>query len=99
MHLVKRSRPYGGIVTLSAFSFYDMLSTEEGRTVISNVGLFRFLSLAPNCRYKLKELFDFSDETLAYVTDQSAGRGIFYNNNKLIPFCMPKSAYLTKSDA
>lgn len=98
MHLVKRCRPYGGIVTLSAFSFCDMLNTEEGRAIISNVGLFRFLSLALNCRYKLKELFGFSDDMLAFVTDQFAGRGIFYNNNKLIPFSMPKSAYLTKSD-
>lgn len=93
MHLVKRCRPYGGIVTLSAFSFCDVLKTETGQAVISNVGSFRFLSLAPNCRYKLKELFGFSDEMLGYVTDQSAGSGIFYNNRDPIPFRMLKSAF------
>lgn len=93
MHLVKRCRPYGGIVTLSAFSFCDVLRTEEGRAVISNIGSFRFLSLAPNCRYELKELYGFSDEILEYVTDQPAGNGIFYNNRDPIPFRMPKSAF------
>lgn len=93
MHLVKRCRPYGGIVTLSAFSFCDVLKTETGQAVISNVGSFRFLSLAPNCRYKLKELFGFSDEMLGYVTDQSAGSGIFYNCRNCIPFFMPKSVF------
>lgn len=93
MHLVKRCRPYGGIVTLSAFSFCDVLRTETGQAVISNVGSFRFLSLAPNCRYELKELFGFSDEILEYVTDQPARSGIFYNNRDPIPFRMPKSAF------
>lgn len=93
MHLVKRCRPYGGIVTLSAFSFCDVLKTETGQAVISNVGSFRFLSLAPNCRYKLKELFNFSDDMLTFVTDQFAGSGIFYNNRDPIPFRMPKSAF------
>ena len=93
MHLVKRCRPYGGIVTLSAFSFCDVLKTEAGQAVINNVGSFRFLSLAPNCRYKLKELYGFSDDMLEYVTDQFAGSGIFYNNRDPIPFRMPKSAF------
>lgn len=93
MHLVRRCRPYGGIVTLSAFSFCDVLKTEAGQAVISNVGSFRFLSLAPNCRYELKELYGFSDDMLEYVTDQFAGSGIFYNNRDPIPFRMPKSAF------
>ena len=93
MHLVKRCRPYGGIVTLSAFSFCDVLRSEAGRAVIGNVGSFRFLSLASNCRYKLKELFNFSDDMLTFVTDQFAGSGIFYNNRDPIPFRMPKSAF------
>ena len=93
MHIIKRCRPYGGIVTLSAFSVCDVLKTEAGQAAISNVGSFRFLSLASNCRYKLKELFDFSDNMLTFVTDQFAGSGIFYNNRDPIPFRMPKSAF------
>lgn len=93
MHIVKRCRPYGGIVTLSAFSFCDVLRAETGQAVINNVGSFRFLSLAPNCRYELKELYGFSDEMLEYVKDMPAGSGIFYNCRNCIPFFMPKSAF------
>lgn len=93
MHFVKRCRPYGGIVTLSAFSFCDVLRSEAGRAVIGNVGSFRFLSLASNCRYKLKETYGFSNDMLEYTNDKPAGSGIFYNCRNCIPFFMPKSAF------
>jgi len=70
-----------------------MLNTEEGKAAINHVGSFRFLSLSPLDRSKLKELYNFSDEMLEYVKDKPAGSGIFYNCRNCIPFFMPKSAF------
>ena len=93
MYLVKRCRTYGGIITLSANFLSEMLNTEEGRATINHVGSFRFLSLSPLDRSKLKELYNFSDEMLEYVKDKPAGSGIFYNCRNCIPFFIPKSAF------
>lgn len=93
MYLVRRCRTYGGIITLSAIFLSEMLNTEEGKAAINHVGSFRFLSLSPLDRSKLKELFGFSDEMLEYVKDKPAGSGIFYNCRNCIPFFMPKSAF------
>ena len=73
--LIKRTRQLGGIVTIGLSSFVDLLSVNEGISIINNTAVYRFASQTWNSRKEMQKIFRFSDKEIQYLDGET---GIFY---------------------
>lgn len=90
MNLYRRSRPYGGIVTLIAQDYTDILSSDEGRACIVNTEFIRFLSMNPTDRENIRRMYNLSDNMIESIHDVPCGHGLLYINSNWIPFELRK---------
>lgn len=84
--LYRRSRPYGGVVTLIAQGYTDILNSDEGHTCIINTKFIRFLSMNPTDCQNIKFLYHLSDDIMEYVCNAPCGQGLLAVNSDWIPF-------------
>lgn len=89
MNLYRKSRPYGGIVTLIAQDYTDILSSNEGRACIDSTGFLRFLSMNPTDRENIGRMYNLSDDMIKNIHDVPCGHGLLYINSSWIPFWIP----------
>lgn len=87
MNLYCRSnRQYGGIVTLIAQDYTDILNSEQGRACINNTEFLRFLNINQNNRENIRKMYGLSDDMLESIYDVSYGYGLLCINSNWISF-------------
>lgn len=84
--LYRRSRPYGGIVTLIAMDYMDILNSDEGRACISNTEFLRFLHMSPDDRENIRKMYHLSDDVMEHIRNVPCRHGLLAINSKWIPF-------------
>lgn len=84
--IFKRARKWGGCPTGITQNVEDMLSTKEGRTMISNSEFILMFKQSPLDGADLAEMFNISPAQLNFITNSSPGQGLMYNGKTLIPF-------------
>lgn len=95
--LYKRARKWGGIPTGITQNVDDLLRSEMARTMISNTQFVMMLAQNATDREQLARLLKIPSETMAYVTNCSAGSGLMYADEfGTIPFenTIPKDTEL-----
>lgn len=90
MDLYRRSRPYGGIITLIAQDYTDILNSDEGRACISNTEFVRFLNMNPDDRENIRKMYHLSDDMMKSIHNVSCGHGLLSINSNWIPFELRK---------
>lgn len=86
--LFKRSRPYGGIVTLIAQSAEDLRKSDIGNVIFAMAGFIRCLSCDCSDRDSISKMFGLHDEILDHITNAPIGSGLLISNDHIIPFNM-----------
>lgn len=86
MNLYRRSRPYGGVVTLIARDYTDILNSDEGRACIVNTEFIRFLRMNPTDRENIQKMYRLSDDMMEHICDVSYRHGLLSINSNWIPF-------------
>ena len=76
--LYKRARKWGGIPTGITQNVDDLLRSELARTMLSNTEFVVMLNQNATDREQLARLLKIAPETMAYVTNASAGNGLIY---------------------
>ncbi len=85
--LYKRARKWGGVPTGITQNVEDLLRSEQARTMLSNTQFVVMLSQNATDREQLARLLKISNETMAFVTNASAGSGLLYADEYgVIPF-------------
>ena len=84
--LFKRSRCYGGIVTLITQSVEQLKKNEEGNAFFEQAGFIRCMSCQNiSDRKCIGELFGLNDEMLDYIHNSPVGGGLFIAPRLVIP--------------
>ncbi len=86
MNLYRRSRPYGGIVTLIAQDYTDILNNDEGQSCICNAEFLIFLNMSPTDRENIRKMYHLSDDMMKHIRNVSCGHGLLAINSDWIPF-------------
>lgn len=86
MNLYRRSRLYGGIVTLIALDYTGILKSDEGRACIVNTEFLRLLRMNPTDRENIQKMYHLSDDMMEYICDAPCWHGLLAINSKWIPF-------------
>ena len=84
--LFKRSRPYGGIVTLIAQSVEELKKSEIGNACLVSAGFIRCLSCKCQDRNSISKVFGLHDDILEYINSAPAGTGLLIAPEHVIPF-------------
>ena len=85
--LYKRARKWGGVPTGITQNVEDLLRSEQARTMLSNTQFVVMLSQNATDREQLARLLKISNDTMAFVTNASAGSGLLYADEYgVIPF-------------
>ena len=84
--LWKRARKYGGICTGITQNVEDLLESDLARKMLSNSDYIMMLNQATSDRVKLGQILNISDTQLGFVTNSSAGKGLLFAGNSVIPF-------------
>ena len=85
--LYKRARKWGGVPTGITQNVEDLLRSEMARSMLSNTQFVVMLSQNATDREQLARLLKISPETMRYVTNAGAGKGlIFADEYGTIPF-------------
>ena len=84
--LFKRSRPYGGIVTLIAQSVEERKKSEIGNACLVSAGFIRCLSCKCQDRNSISKVFGLHDDILEYINSAPAGTGLLIAPEHVIPF-------------
>ena len=95
---VKRSRKYGGIITLITQDILDVMTTAEGQGILGNCGFVVMMNQSKTGRDILQDQYSISSSLMDYVKDQPPGRGLLYNGATCIPFdyTLPDNTQLHK---
>lgn len=96
MNLYRTSRPYGGIVTLIAMDYTNILNSDEGRACISNTEFLRFLNMSPDDRENIRKMYHLSDDMMESIHNVSCGHGLLSINSNWIPFELRSTAIETE---
>lgn len=86
MNLYRGSRPYGGIVTLIAQDYTDILNNDESQSCICNAEFLIFLNMSLTDRENIRKMYDLSDDMINHICDVSCGHGLLAINSDWIPF-------------
>ncbi|MBD5142326.1 MAG: DUF87 domain-containing protein [Ruminococcus sp.] len=85
--LYKRARKWGGVPTGITQNVEDLLRSEMARSMLSNTQFVVMLSQNATDREQLARLLKISPETMRYVTNAGAGKGLIYADEYgTIPF-------------
>ena len=84
--LWKRARKYGGICTGITQNISDLLESPLASKMLSNSDYIMMLNQSSSDREKLGEILNISPNQLGYVTNASAGQGLIFAGNSIIPF-------------
>ena len=84
--LWKRARKYGGICTGITQNVSDLLDNPLAEKMLSNSDYIMMLNQATSDRNKLGEILNISPTQLSFVTNSSAGQGLLFAGNSIIPF-------------
>lgn len=84
--LWKRARKYGGICTGITQNVSDLLENPLASKMLSNSDYIMMLNQAASDRVKLGEILNISPTQLSFVTNSSAGQGLMFAGNSIIPF-------------
>lgn len=84
--LWKRARKYGGVCTAITQNVEDLLESDYARKMLSNSEFIMMLNQATADRVKLGEILNISPTQLGYVTNASAGQGLLFAGNSIVPF-------------
>lgn len=84
--LFKRSRPYGGIVTLIAQSVEELKKTETGNACFVSAGFIRCMSCKCQDRNTISKVFGLHDDILEYISSAPVGSGLLIAPELVIPF-------------
>ena len=96
--LYKRARKWGGIPTGITQNVEDLLESNLARKMLSNSDFIQMLNQATSDRLELARLLNISETQLSFVTNSSAGQGLLFCGNSIIPFVdqFPKNTKLYK---
>lgn len=84
--LFKRSRPYGGIVTMIAQSVEKLRKTEPGNACLVSAGFIRCLSFNGEDHNSFSGVFGLQDDVLGYICNAPVGNGLLIASGHVIPF-------------
>jgi hypothetical protein len=84
--LWKRARKYGGICTGITQNVSDLLENPLASKMLSNSDYIMMLNQATPDRVKLGEILNISPTQLSFVTNSTAGQGLMFAGNSIIPF-------------
>jgi len=94
----KRFRKWGGIPTGLTQNVKDLLASREIENIFENSDFIYMLNQAGGDRQILAKQLNISPHQLSYVTNSSAGEGLIFYGNVIIPFVdkFPKDTRLYK---
>ena len=81
----KRRRSYQSL-TYRYQNVEDLLESDYARKMLSNSEFIMMLNQATADRVKLGEILNISPTQLGYVTNASAGQGLLFAGNSIVPF-------------
>lgn len=84
--LYKRARKWGGVPTGITQNVEDLLISDLARRMLSNSDFILMLNQAPSDKVELEKLLNISARQANYVTNVSAGQGLLFSGNSIIPF-------------
>lgn len=84
--LWKRARKYGGICTGITQNVGDLLESAVARKMLLNSDFIMMLKQQGSDRDDLGKLLNISPTQLSFVTNSSAGQGLLFAGNTIIPF-------------
>lgn len=82
----KRFRKWGGIPTGLTQNVKDLLASREIENIFENSDFILMLNQAGGDRQILARQLQISPHQLSYVTQSSAGEGLMFHGNTIIPF-------------
>ena len=82
----KRFRKWGGIPTGLTQNIKDLLASREIENIFENSDFIYMLNQANGDRQILAKQLNISPHQLSYVTNSSAGEGLIFYGNVIIPF-------------
>ncbi len=92
----KRFRKWGGMPTALTQNIKDLLASREIENIFENSDFILMLNQAAGDRKILANQLNISKHQLSYVTNSSAGEGLLFYGNVIIPFVdkFPKESKL-----
>ncbi len=92
----KRFRKWGGMPTGLTQNVKDLLQSQEIENIFDNTDFILMLNQAGTDREILAKKLNISNHQLSYVTNSSAGEGLIFYGNTIVPFIdkFPKNTKL-----
>lgn len=82
----KRARKWMGTPTGITQNISDLLSSEEGNTILKTSDFALMLTQSFEDRLALAQIYDISEEQQEYITNASPGEGLIYTSKSIVPF-------------
>ncbi len=82
----KRFRKWGGMPTGLTQNVKDLLQSQEIENIFDNTDFILMLNQAGTDREILAKKLNISNHQLSYVTNSSAGEGLIFYGNTIVPF-------------
>lgn len=97
--LWKRARKYNAVLTGITQNPEELLSNMATRTMVSNSEFVLMMNQSASDRECLQELFNISEDQMAFIANGEEGSGLLYNGKAIIPFTdnFPKNTELYRA--
>ena len=82
----KRARKWGGTPTGITQNVSDLLSSEEGNTILKTSDFALMLTQSFEDRLALVQIYNISEEQQEYITNAAPGEGLIYTSRSIVPF-------------
>lgn len=82
----KRARKWAGTPTGITQNVSDLLSSEEGNTILKTSDFALMLTQSFEDRLALAQIFNISEEQQEYITNAAPGEGLIYTSRSIVPF-------------
>lgn len=82
----RRARKWGGTPTGITQNVSDLLSSEEGNTILKTSDFALMLTQSFEDRLALAQIYNISEEQQEYITNAAPGEGLIYTSRSIIPF-------------
>lgn len=82
----KRARKWMGTPTGITQNVSDLLSSEEGNTILKTSDFALMLTQSFEDRLALAQIYNISEEQQEYITNASPGEGLIYTSRSIVPF-------------
>lgn len=84
--LYKRARKWGGVPTGITQNVEDLLISDLARRMLSNSDFILMMNQSATDKAELEKLLNISSRQGNYITNVSAGQGLLFSGNAIVPF-------------